>query len=110
MIGQIIAGPEGNQEIFHVHKETLEKSPVIKGWISDPDSMPGSLQLNQSLYLRNCQPDVVRLVIRYLQKDDLFSVDFDIDDENCNIALRYDPVFYVRVYKLAVSLAWVTTY
>ena len=106
--GQIIAGSGDNQEIFYVGKETLERSPIIKEWIKDPSSMPESLRWGHALYLRNCQPDVVRLVIRYLERDTSSSVEFDIDEEAYHGAVRVcDPVFYVRVYKLAGSLAYV---
>lgn len=73
--------------------------------------MPSSLQWNQALYLRHCQPEVVRLMIRYLEKDELSLARFDIDDEPCHDAFQIcDPAFYVRVYKLAGSLACVANY
>ncbi|KAF4616243.1 hypothetical protein G7Y89_g15163 [Cudoniella acicularis] len=117
--GKIIAGSlaadgtsNGHQKTFYVRKEILEKSPVMKGWIEDPESMPQSLQKDDALYLPNCDPEVVETLISYLESDhdsaSLEEYEFDFDDKvavSSSLLYRQDPIFYLRIYKLAGSLA-----
>ncbi|KAL3419330.1 hypothetical protein PVAG01_09552 [Phlyctema vagabunda] len=102
----VIAGDGSSQKIFQVRKESLEKSSVIKGWIEDPDSMPASLQKDGALYLAACEPDVVLALIRYLERDDEVEFDdfFELEAKRLRLHLQ-GPLYYLRVYKLAGSLA-----
>ncbi|KAH8686112.1 hypothetical protein BGZ60DRAFT_396904 [Tricladium varicosporioides] len=115
--GKIIAGSlssdgvgNGRQKIFNVRKEILEKSPVIKGWIEEPETMPESLQMDGALYLPNCDPEIVETLIRYLETGhDTTSTEYEFDfDDKVTESLPFhtqDPIFYLRLYKLAGSLA-----
>ena len=101
--GRIIAGLENNQQVFLVPIAALERSAVIKGYIDEPDSMPESLRKDGALYLPHCDPEVVRTLIHCLRRDDYSSSDYEFD-----LNLRsQDPLFYIKTYKLALTLACV---
>jgi len=87
--------------IRHVRKEHLERSPIIKVWIEDPMTMPESLKKNGGLYLPKWDPYVVFALVKYLEMgEDAF---FNSDD--ISKLHQQDPLFYIRIYKLAGSLA-----
>jgi len=102
--GTIIAGPEDNEQSFQVRKELLEISPIIKGWIEEPDSMPLSIRKNDCLYFKGCDPNVVRALIQYLEMEELSFKSGCLIDGALGTA-QLDPIFYVRIYKLALVLA-----
>jgi hypothetical protein len=102
--GRIIAGLENSQQVFHVPIVALKRSAVIKGYIDDPDSMPESLRKDGALYLPNCDPEVIRTLIHCLKREDSSSeYEFDV-----NLRTQ-DPLFYIKTYKLAMTLACVPT-
>ncbi|KAN0094197.1 hypothetical protein V8E51_017381 [Hyaloscypha variabilis] len=99
--GRIIAGLENSQQVFHVPIIALKRSAVIKGYIDDPDSMPESLRKDGALYLPNCDPEVIRTLIHCLKREDYSSSEYEFD-----VNLRsQDPLFYIKTYKLAMTLA-----
>ena len=102
----VVAGEDGSQQIFHVRKADLERSPVFKGWFEDPDSMPGSIRKNGAFYFPHCQPDVVFAIVKYLEGDQATFPGNDFANDAAILqAHNRDPLFYIRVYKLAGSLA-----
>jgi len=102
----VIAGEEGSHQIFQVRKQCLERSPIIKGWIEDPKTMPESLKKDGALYFRSCHPDVVSALVKYLERDEATSSEDDFANNVDILQLQnQDPLFYIRVYKLAGSLA-----
>jgi hypothetical protein len=78
-----------------VRRVALEKSPVIKGWIEDPSSLPSRLRKDDGLHFPNVDVLVVKTVIRYLEGEE---EEFEFGNH------QRDPVFFVRVYKLSLSL------
>ncbi|KAF4628840.1 hypothetical protein G7Y89_g9312 [Cudoniella acicularis] len=115
--GKIIAGSlaadgmtNGCQEIFNVPGNILEKSLVIKFWIENPGEIPISLQGNDALNFPYCDPEVVRAVISYLEGDtSKKEYKFDFDDKvgatSSTMLYRQNPIFYLRIYKLATTLS-----
>jgi hypothetical protein len=95
----IVAG-EGPTELrFVVPKHWLCISPVIKGWIEDPKTVPKSMseKKDTALYFRACEPEVMDLVIRYLKEED-GNGDYELPPTDRN------AIFYAKVYKLAICL------
>ena len=107
--GIIIAGV-GDQEChFEVDKYALEKSPTIKDWISDPSSLSPSLVKDGALNLSSCDPPVVKFVIDFLTKEGEHNV---IRLVKSQVELSYldeSALFYTKVYKLALCLAYAAT-
>lgn len=105
-MGRIIAGGGSSPEVFEVRKEILEKSPIIKGWIEEPDSIPELLRKDGALHLSSCEPHVVLTLVRYLERDESSVSDHDFFNESTMRALqRQDPLIHFKIYKLAGSLA-----
>jgi hypothetical protein len=73
---------------------------VIKGWIEDKESIPTSLQKGGALYFPECDPEVVHVVIEYLNSttDGLIAI---LDP---SAGESKDVLFYVKVYKFALCL------
>jgi hypothetical protein len=98
--GTIIAGTGSHEKTFYAPQSALEKSPVIKGWIEDKESIPTSLQKGGALYFPECDPEVVHVVIEYLNSttDGLIAI---LDP---SAGESKDVLFYVKVYKFALCL------
>jgi len=74
--------------------------------------MPQSLQKDGGLYFPHCDPEVVETLIRYMESDrqsDLSEYQIEFDNKITASLPPYtqDPIFYLRLYKLAGSLAYV---
>jgi hypothetical protein len=85
---------------FSVPQSALEKSPVIKGWIEDKESIPASLQKDDALYFPECDPQVVHATVEYLRsatKGFIAIPDTSTGDSK-------DALFYMKVYKFALCL------
>lgn len=67
--------------------------------------MPESLRKDGALYLPHCDPEVVRTLIHCLKRENYWSSDYEFDD---NLRSQ-DPLFYIKTYKLALTLACVLT-
>ena len=67
--------------------------------------MPESLRKDGALYLPHCDPEVVHTLIHCLKREDYSSSEYEFD-----VNLRtQDPLFYIKTYKLAMTLAYVPT-
>lgn len=98
---KIIAGKDSSQIIFKVPIKALKRSSVISGYIEDPESMPRSLQKDGALYLPHCDAEVVRTLIHCLRRDEYSVAEYKFQ---ANV-ISQDPLFYVKTYKLGMSLA-----
>ena len=106
MSGRIIVGKEDHEQIFLVSMTALVKSPIIKGWIDEPDSLTESMQKDGALYLPNCDAEVIRTLIHYLDSNDEPSSEYDFKSTPGSLQSQCeDPLFYAKVYKLSLSLA-----
>jgi len=54
-------------QTFSVPLSAFQKSSVIEGWIKDPTSIHPSLLNNASLHFPNVDPEVVKMLIQYLE-------------------------------------------
>lgn len=99
MIGQIIAGPEDRRQVLTIRGRALAKCSTLKEWIEQPDTIPNSLRKNGLLCFSKCDIETVSTVIDYLERDDTVSSLEPVASERIE-----DPLFYVKVYKLANSL------
>jgi hypothetical protein len=96
----IIAGTGCQEETFYAPKSALEKSTVIKGWIDDTESLPPSLRKDGALYFPECDPEVVRAVIKYLNS----TTDGNTAILDPSVGGSRDVLFYVKTYKFALCL------
>lgn len=96
--GTIIAGSGKDIKHFIVPTSVLQRSPVIKDWIEEPESLPDSLKKDGSLNLENIASEVVADVIRFLENPGAFEC-LALQPPNSR------AIFYTKVYKLALSLA-----
>jgi hypothetical protein len=96
----IIAGKGVHEKMITVPRAALEKSPVIRGWIQDTDSMPGSLKKNGALYLPEYAPTVVLAVTDCLKS---VAYDFKIICDPSAGSGR-DAFFFLDMYKLCLCL------
>lgn len=104
--GTIIAGSGDLRRIFYVHKSALEKSSIIKGWIEEPGTIPSSLHKDSALCFPAVDPEVMETVVRYLERDEREQWAFDLRGKALEeVKAPVDHIFYVRLYKLALSLA-----
>jgi hypothetical protein len=97
--GTIVAGTGSDETRFCVPQSALEKSPVIKGWIEDKESIPTSLQKDDALYFPECDPQVVHATVDYLKSTTTGLI--AIPDPSTG---SKDALFYVKVYKFALCL------
>jgi len=94
-------------QTFSVPLSAFQKSSVIEGWIKDPTSIHPSLLNNNALHFPNVGPEVVKMLIQYLEiedKDEGKWFEFEFEFKQGGKEKR-NPVFLVRMYKLALSLA-----
>jgi hypothetical protein len=101
-IAGIIAGTGRDEKTFSVPESALKKSAVIKDWI-ECASIPTSLLKGNALYFPECDPEVVRGAIGYLNST--------VDGVIAAIAILDPPtggsedvLFYVKMYKFALCL------
>lgn len=94
--GLIIAGTGSQEETFYAPKSALEKSTVIKGWIDDTESIPKSLRNGGALHFPECDPEVVRAVVKYLNS----TTDGIIAILDPSAGGSRDVLFYLKTYKV----------
>ncbi|EPE30563.1 hypothetical protein GLAREA_03530 [Glarea lozoyensis ATCC 20868] len=65
-IGKIIAGLDVNEEVLTVPLNLLRKSPILKAWLDEPDTIPASMQRDGNIYFAKSEPAVVRTIVKCL--------------------------------------------
>ena len=93
----VIAGFGANERQFRVHRSALEQSIILKDWLEAPDSMSDSTAKEGALFLGSCDPEAVRVVLNYLEKEAGVVPVFDFEGENA--------LLNAKVFKLALSLS-----
>ena len=73
---------------------------MIKGWIEDKESIPTSMQKGDALYFPNCDPEVVRATIEYLNS----TMHGLIAILDLLAGGSKDVLFYAKTYKFALCL------
>ncbi|KAF2667099.1 hypothetical protein BT63DRAFT_442101 [Microthyrium microscopicum] len=92
------ANPE-SRTLFTVPQNVLNISPVLEGYLENPDTIPEGLTRNGPGTLTlNSEGDIVEVVIDYLKHA------YD-DSAFVLLSEKHDAVFFIRLYKLALSLA-----
>lgn len=87
-----------NKRQFVVSRDILCVSPVLKGWIEEPDARPDFVTEGR-ISLNGCDAEVVDMVISYLkQNHSCKKFEFPSTD--------LKAMFFVDVYKLAGSLGY----
>jgi len=88
-----------NSEVF-VEPKVLCVSPVLKGWIEEPETRhPVILRREGFIDLSGWELDIVNTVVAYLKtQHDLKTFKFRPDNLH--------PIFFARVYKLALNLGY----
>lgn len=93
-----LQGPKERR--FFVPRDVLCVSPIFQGWIEDPDTRPEKIIQEDGILRLDCEAEVVNMVISYLQRE---------HDRRNSFEFRlagHDAVFFVKVYKMALSLGY----
>jgi hypothetical protein len=95
----IACADPNNQPQFIVPHHILCISPVLKGYIEEPDTTPPGLQRNGAGTLTlNNEGEVVNAMLDYLKQAHSDVITLQWSDR--------DVAFFVRLYKLALSLGY----
>ena len=95
----IACADPNDQRRFTVPRHILCISPVLKGYIEEPDTTPPGLQRNGAGTLTlNNEGEVVKAMLDYLKQAHSDELNLQPSDR--------DGAFFVRLYKLALSLGY----
>jgi hypothetical protein len=97
----IACADPNDQRKFTVPRHILCISPILKGYIEEPDTTPAGVQRNGAGTLSlNNEGEVVKAMLDYLKQAH--------GDERTLQSSDRDVAFFVRLYKLALSLGYDT--
>lgn len=96
-IWRVRAGQNGR--LFEVTRDVLCISPVLKGYIEDPDTRPDFMEADGIIAWSHLDEDIVKTVIKYLEHPRGHNL-FD------GRSKKPQASFFINIYKLASTLGY----